>query len=134
MTKNNKMKTKLLKISKPSSSGGASLVTLSTEQQEMKGKFPLWQIINVENGAEHNMIKCDGAKWYWCDNGHSIDNKSCGMYCMHKPADVHIAWLARKAKFKRSMPQRRQLVHLSLLYLLLLLCRLLLQKLALKTL
>jgi hypothetical protein len=72
MTKLNKMGTKFSKISKLSSNGGASLATLSAEQQEMKGNFPLWQIKKVENGAEHSMIKCDGAKWYWCEDGHSF--------------------------------------------------------------
>jgi hypothetical protein len=60
------METKLFKISKPSSGGGASITTPPNEQQEMKGKFPRWQIKKIENGAEHSMIviEFNGAKWY----------------------------------------------------------------------
>jgi hypothetical protein len=47
------------------------------------------------------MIECDGAKWYWCEDGHLFENKPCGMYCMHKPGDGHVAWLTGKEKFKK---------------------------------
>ena len=48
------------------------------------------------------MIERDGAKWYWCEDGHSFENKPCGMYCIHKPGDGHIAWLAQKEKYKQA--------------------------------
>jgi hypothetical protein len=85
-TKLNEMETKLLKISKPSFGGSAPVATPSKEQQEKKGYFPLlWQINKIVNGTEHSMIKHDCAKWYWCRDGHSFENKPCGMYCMHTP-------------------------------------------------
>jgi hypothetical protein len=67
----------------------------------MKGNFPLWQNKKVENEAEHSMIEHDGAKRYWCEDEHSFKHISCGMYCMHKPGDGHIAWLAQKTKIKQ---------------------------------
>jgi hypothetical protein len=47
------------------------------------------------------MIECNCAKWYWCKDGHSFENKACGMFCMHKAGDGHVAWLARKEKYKK---------------------------------
>jgi hypothetical protein len=47
------------------------------------------------------MIERNGTKWYWCEDGHSFENKPCGIYCMHKPGDGHVAWLVRKEKFKK---------------------------------
>ena len=55
----------------------------------------------VQSTEEHCMVERDGAKWYWCEDGHFFENKQCGMYCIHKPGDGHIAWLARKEKFKK---------------------------------
>jgi hypothetical protein len=47
------------------------------------------------------MVKRDGAKYFWCEGGHFFENKSCGMYCMHKPGDAQIAWHVQKEKFKK---------------------------------
>ncbi len=46
-------------------------------------------------------IKRDGAKYYWCEDGHFFDDKLCRMYCIHKPGDGHIALQAWKNKLKK---------------------------------
>ncbi len=81
--------------------GDAPFTKISTNTQDMKGKFPLWCLKKLLNSEEHCMVKQDGVKYDWCEDGHSFENKSCGMYCMHKPDDGHIAWLAQREKFKK---------------------------------
>jgi hypothetical protein len=98
-TQLNEMKTKLAKLTPKV--GGASLPKTTADTPDMKGKFPLWRLKKVLSSEEHCMVKQDGAKWYWCEDGHSFENKLCGIYCMHKPGDGHIAWLAQKDKFKK---------------------------------
>jgi hypothetical protein len=83
-TQLNDMNTKLTKMS-------ASKNGDDDESQDNKGKFPLWRLKKVPSSAEHSMVEQDG---------HMFDDKTCGMYCMHKPGDGHIAWLAPKEKFK----------------------------------
>jgi len=99
-TQLNEMETKLTKLTPKV--GGAILPKTTADApantQDMKGKFPLWRIKKVQSSEEHSMIKRNGAKWYWCKDGHFFENKKCGMYCIHKPGDGHIAWLAQKDK------------------------------------
>jgi hypothetical protein len=99
-TQLNEMETKLAKLT-PKVGGATLPKTTTADTSEMKGRFPLWRLQKVPSFKEHCMIERDGAKWYWCEDGHSFENKPCGMYCMHKPDDGHIAWLARKEKFKK---------------------------------
>jgi hypothetical protein len=99
-TQLNEMETKLAKLT-PKVSGATLSKTTSADTLEMKGRFPLWHIQKVPSSKEHCMAKRDGAKWYWCEDGHSFKNKPCGMYCMHKPGDGHIAWLAQKEMYKK---------------------------------
>jgi hypothetical protein len=90
------------KLSKLTPKAGNTLVIRTVgNSQEMKGEFPLWRLKKVSNSEVHCMIEHNGAKWYWCEDGHSFENKPCGMYCMHKPGDGHVAWLAQKEKFKK---------------------------------
>jgi hypothetical protein len=102
-TQLNEMETKLAKLTPKV--GGAILpkttADASANTQDMKGNFPLWRIKKVQSSEEHSMIERDGAKWYWCEDGHFFENEKCGMYCIHKPGDGHIAWLARKEKYKK---------------------------------
>jgi hypothetical protein len=72
-------------------SGGTLLVKTSDESQQKKGSFPLWRLEKIPSSAEHNMVKREGQKWYWCNYGHSFQNKECGMYCWHKPGAGHVA-------------------------------------------
>jgi hypothetical protein len=81
--------------------GNTPVVKTPGDSQEMEGKFAPWQLKKVSNSKEHCMIERNGAKWYWCKNGHLFENKPCRMYCMHKPSDGHVAWLAQKEKFKK---------------------------------
>jgi hypothetical protein len=74
---------------------------MTGNSQGMKGKFPLWWLKKVSNSKKHCMIERDGTKWYWCEDGHLFENKPCRMYCMHKPGDGHVGWLAQKKKFKK---------------------------------
>ena len=98
-TQINEMNDKLSKLTPKA--GDTLVIKTPGNSQVMKGKFPLWRLKKVSNSEVHCMIERDGAKWYWCEDGHSFENKSCGMYCMHKPGDGHVAWLARKEKFKK---------------------------------
>jgi hypothetical protein len=98
-TRLNEMETKLA-IFTPKV-GGAQITKTPTSNTQEKGNFPLWRIRKVSNSEQHCMVKQDGAKWYWCKDGYSFENKPCGMYCMHKPGDGHIAWAARKEKFNK---------------------------------
>ena len=99
-TQLNEMETKLAKLT-PKVGGTTLPKTIAADTPDMKGKFPLWHLKKVPSSEEHCMVQRDGAKWYWCEDGHSFENKPCGMYCMHKPGDGHIAWLAQKDKFKK---------------------------------
>ena len=92
-TQLNEMETKLAKLT-PKVGGNTLPKTTTADTSDTKGRFPLWQLQKVPSSKEHCMIERDGAKWYWCEDGHSFVNKPCGMYCMHKPGDGHIAWLA----------------------------------------
>jgi hypothetical protein len=98
-TQLNEIETKLAKVT--TKVGGAPLTKIPTDTQDMKGKFPLWRLKKVLNSEELCMVERDGAKYYWCDDGHFYDIKSCEMHCMHKPGDGHIAWLAQKEKIKK---------------------------------
>ncbi len=69
--------------------------------------FCIGQLKKVPNSEEHCMIERFGAKWYWCEDRHLFKNKSCGMYCMHKPGNGHVAWLARKEKFEKNNAARK---------------------------
>ncbi len=82
--------------------GGAPFTKILTDTQDMKGKFPPWRLKKVLNSEEHCMVQQDGAKYYWCEDGHFFENKSCGMYCMHMPGDGCIAGLTQKEKFKKN--------------------------------
>jgi hypothetical protein len=117
-TQINEMNAKLSKLTPKA--GNTPAVKTAGDSQEMKGKFPLWWLKKVSNSKEHCMIERNGAKWYWCEDGHSFEHKPYGMYCVHKPGDGHVAWLARKEKLKKTMLQRR--VKLPLLHLLHYLC------------
>jgi hypothetical protein len=90
------METKLAKLAPKV--GGAILPKMTSttpaNNQEMKGSFPLWRLKKIPSTDEHCMVERDGAKWYWCKDGHFFENKQCEMYCIHKPGDGHIAWLA----------------------------------------
>ena len=63
-----------------------------------------WRLTKVENGKEFGAIEFNGKTWYFCEDGHSHNNKECGMYCLHKPGEGHQDWLkakiARKAREK----------------------------------
>jgi hypothetical protein len=98
-TQINEMNDKLSKLTPKA--GDTLVVKTPGNSQEMKGKFPLWWLKKFSYSEVHCMIERDGAKWYWCEDGHLFENKPCGMYCMHKPGDGHVAWLARKEKFKK---------------------------------
>jgi hypothetical protein len=98
-TQINEMNDKLSKLI--AKAGDTPVVKIPGNSHESKGKFSLWRLKKVSNSKEHCMIERNGAKWYWCEDGHSFENKPCGMYCMHKPGDGHVAWLARKEKFKK---------------------------------
>ena len=101
-TQLNEMESKLAKLAPKV--GGPSLpktIVTTGDTPDMKGTFPLWPLKKVQSSEEHFMVERDGAKWYWCEDGHSLENKPCIMFCMHKPGDGHIAWLARKDKFKK---------------------------------
>jgi hypothetical protein len=90
------------KLSKLTPKAGNTIVVKTPgNSQEMKGKFPLWWLKKVSNSEVHCMIERDGAKWYWCEDGHLFENKPCRTYCMHKPGDGHVALLARKERFKK---------------------------------
>jgi hypothetical protein len=100
-TQLNEMETKFATLT--SKVGGNTLPkTTTADTSEMKGRFPLWQLQKVPSSKEHCMIERDGAKWYWCEDGHSFEDKPCGMYCIHKPGDGHIAWLAQKEKYTQA--------------------------------
>jgi hypothetical protein len=98
-TQLNEMETKLTKLTPKV--GGAPLTKIPIDTQDMKGKFRLWRLKKVLNSEEHCMVKRDGAKYYWCEDGHFLKIESCGMYCMHKLGDGHIAWHTRKEKLKK---------------------------------
>jgi len=98
-TQINEMNDKLFKLALEA--GDTPVVKTPGSSQEMKDKFPLWRLKKVSNSKEHCMIEYDGAKWYWCEDGHLFENKPCRMYCMHKPGDGHVAWLAQKEKFMK---------------------------------
>jgi hypothetical protein len=91
-TQLNEMGTKLAKLTPKVSV--ASLHKTTANTPDMKGKFPLWRLKKVSSSEEHCMVEQYGVKWYWCEDGHSVENKPCIMYCMHKPGDGQIAWLA----------------------------------------
>jgi hypothetical protein len=103
------MKSEILKLTNASkrggngggTSGGTLLIKTSDESQQKKGGFPLWRLEKIPSSAEHNMVEPEGQKWYWCKDGHSFQNKECGMYCWHKPGAGHVAWLACKEKYKQ---------------------------------
>jgi hypothetical protein len=78
-TQINEMNDKLLKLTPKD--GDTSVVKTPGNSQEMKGKFPLWWLLNKVSYSEgHCMIEHDGAKRYWCEDGHSFENKPCRMY------------------------------------------------------
>jgi hypothetical protein len=91
-TQINEMNAKLSKLTLKA--GDTPVVKTPEDSQEIKGKFPLWLFKKVSNSKEHCMIECNGAKWYWCEDGLLFENKPCRMYCMHEPGDGHVAWLA----------------------------------------
>jgi len=102
-TQLNEMESKLAKLTPKV--GGPSLpktIANTGDTQDKKGTFPLWRLKKVQSSEEHCMIERDGAKWYWCKDGHSFENKPCGMYCIHKPGAGHVAWLERKEKYKQA--------------------------------
>ena len=109
------MKSEILKLTNASkgggngggTSGGTLLVKTSDESQQKKGGFPLWRLEKIPSSAEHIMVKCEGQKWYWCEDGHSFQNKVCGMYCWHKPSAGHVAWLAHKEKYKQDQAAKK---------------------------
>ncbi len=102
-TQLNEMESKLAKLTPKV--GGLSLpktiVNTTGDTQDKKGTFPLWRLKKVQSSEEHCMVERDGAKWYWCEDGHSFENKPCGMYCIHKPGAGHVGWLERKEKYKQ---------------------------------
>jgi hypothetical protein len=89
--------------------GGPSLpkTIANTGDTSYKGTFGLWRLKKVQSSEEHCMVEKDGAKWYWCEDGHSFENKPCGMYCIHKPGAGHVAWLARKKKYKQELAVKK---------------------------
>ena len=110
-TQLNEMETKLAKLTPKV--GGTTLPKMTTaDTSEMKGRFSLWRLQKVPSSKEHCMIERDGAKWYWCEDGHSFENKPYGMYCIHKLGDGHIAWLARKKSTNKPMLRRRVMLPL----------------------
>jgi hypothetical protein len=91
--------------------GGPSFpktIVTTGDNSEMKGTFPLWRLKKVHSSEEHCMVERDGAKYYWCEDGHSFENKPCGMYCIHKPGAGHVAWLARKERFKQENAAKKK--------------------------
>jgi hypothetical protein len=112
------METKLAKLTPKV--GCAPFTKIPTDTQDMKGNFPLWHLKKVSNSEEHCMVEQDSTKYYWYEDGHSFENKSCRMYCMHKPGDGHIAWLAQKEKLKKDNATRVTLPLLCLSHCLLL--------------
>ncbi len=86
----------------------------------IKGQIPSLAAQESFNSDEHCMIERDGAKLYWCEDGHLFEYKPCRMYCMHKPGDGHLAWLRQNKSLRKTMLQRR--VKLPLLCLLHYLC------------
>jgi hypothetical protein len=101
-TQLNEMESKLANLTPKV--GGPSLpkTIANTGDTSYKGTFGLWRLKKVQSSEEHCMVEKDGAKWYWCEDGHSFENKPCGMYCIHKPGAGHVAWLERKEKYKQS--------------------------------
>jgi hypothetical protein len=101
-TQLNEMESKLANLTPKV--GGPSLpkTIANTGDTSYKGTFGLWRLKKVQSSEEHCMIEKDGAKWYWCEDGHSFENKPCGMYCIHKPGAGHVAWLERKEKYKQT--------------------------------
>ncbi len=103
------MKSEILKITNASKGGGNSggtsrdtlLVKTSDESQQK------WRLEKIPSFAEHNMVEHKGQKWYWCKDGHSFQNKVCGMYCWHKPGAGHDAWLACKEKYKQDQAAKK---------------------------
>jgi hypothetical protein len=91
-TQINEMNDKLSKLTPKA--GITPVVKIPSNSQETEGKFPLWRFKKISNSKEHCMIERNGTKWHWCEDGHLFENKSCGMYCMPKPGDGHVAWLA----------------------------------------
>jgi hypothetical protein len=77
-TQLNEMETKLAKLT-PKVGGNTLPKTTTADTLEMKGRFPLWRLQKVPSSKEHCMIEQDVVKWYWCENGHSFENKPCGM-------------------------------------------------------
>ena len=106
------METKLAKLT-PKVGGATLPKAITADTPDMKGKFPLWHIKKVTSSKEHCMVKQDGAMWYWCEDGHSFENKPCGMYCMHKPGDGRIVWLPQKDKFKKDVAAKKGNVTLA---------------------
>jgi len=101
-TQLNEMESKLAKLTPKV--GGPSLpktIVTTGDTPDMKETFPLWRLKKVQSSEEHCMVERDGAKWYWCEDGHSFENKPCGMYCIHKPGAGHVTLLARKEMFKQ---------------------------------
>ena len=102
-TQLNEMESKLAKLTPKV--GGPSLpktIVNTGDTPIGRGTFGLWRLKKVQNSEEHCMVERDGAKWYWCEDGHSFKNKPCGMYCIHKPGAGHTAWLGRKEKYKQA--------------------------------
>ena len=102
-TQLNEMESKLAKLTPKV--GGPSLpktIANTGDTPNGKGTFGLWRLKKVQSSEEHCMVERDGKKWYWCEDGHSFENKPCGMYCIHKPGAGHIAWLERKEKYKQA--------------------------------
>jgi hypothetical protein len=107
-TQLNEIESKLAKLTPKV--GGPSLpktIVNTGDTPDMKGTFPLWRLKKVQSSEEHCMVERDGAKWYWCKDGHSFENKPCGMYCIHKPGAGHVAWLARKKKYKQELAVKK---------------------------
>jgi hypothetical protein len=73
-TQMNEMNDKLSKLTPKA--GDTLVVKTPGNSQEMKGKFPLWRLKKVSNSEVHCMIERDGAKWYWCEDRHSFENKT----------------------------------------------------------
>jgi hypothetical protein len=101
-TQLNEMESKLANLTPKV--GGPSLpkTIVNTGDTPYKGTFGLWCLKKVQSSEEHCMVERDGAKWFWCEDGHSFENKPCGMYCIHKPGSGHVAWLGRKEKYKQA--------------------------------
>ena len=93
---------------KSTSNAAPTAGTDGTKRPHPNSEFASWRVTKMNNGKEHNEVKKDGKKRFWCTDGHKFNGEAVGVYCNHRPGAEHVAWRAKVDAWKEKRREKRQ--------------------------